>query len=93
MLGKDIIKKQIIQWRIAEAAIDLYGMIASISRVDRCIKLKGNENCHKMITLCNTFCKQAWRRVRRNLLMIDKNDDDQLLNISAFITEDGEYRV
>ena len=91
--GKDIIKKQIIQWRIAEAAIDLYGMIASISRVDRCIKLKGNENCHKMITLCNTFCKQAWRRVRRNLLMIDKNDDDQLLNISAFITEDGEYRV
>jgi hypothetical protein len=46
-----------------------------------------------MITLCNTFCGQAWRRVRRNLLMIDKNDDDQLLKITEFITEDEEYRV
>jgi acyl-CoA dehydrogenase family protein 9 len=91
--GKDIIKKQIIQWRIAEAAIDLFGMIASISRVDQCIMLKGVENCQKMIILCNTFCGQAWRRVRRNLLMIDKNDDDLLLNISDFISEDGEYRV
>ena len=91
--GKNIIKKQIIQWRMAEAAIDLFGMIASISRVDRCIKTKGVENCQKMITLCNTFCGQAWRRVRRNLLMIDKNDDDQLLNISDFIAEDEEYRI
>jgi acyl-CoA dehydrogenase family protein 9 len=91
--GKDIIKKQIVQWRIADAAIDLFGMIASISRVDQCIRLKGEENCLKMITLCNTFCGQAWRRVRRNLLMIDKNDDTQLLKISDFISEDEEYKV
>ncbi len=91
--GKHIIKKQIIQYRIADAAIDLFGMIASISRVDDCIRIKGEENCHKMITLCNTFCGQAWRRIRRNLLMIDKNDDDQLLKITEFITEDEEYRV
>ncbi len=91
--GKHIIKKQIIQYRIADAAIDLFGMIASISRVDDCIRIKGEENCQKMITLCNTFCGQAWRRVRRNLLMIDKNDDDQLLKITEFITEDEEYRV
>jgi acyl-CoA dehydrogenase family protein 9 len=91
--GKDIIKKQIIQWRIAEAAINLFGMIATISRVDQCIKLKGDENCQKMITLCNTFCGQAWRRVRRNLLMIDKNDDGHLLNISDFIAEDDGYKI
>ncbi|MCK4754746.1 MAG: acyl-CoA dehydrogenase family protein, partial [Calditrichia bacterium] len=91
--GKHIIKKQIIQYRIADAAIDLFGMIASISRADDCIRIKGEENCQKMITLCNTFCGQAWRRIRRNLLMIDKNDDDQLLKITEFITEDEEYRV
>jgi acyl-CoA dehydrogenase family protein 9 len=91
--GKDIIKKQIIQWRMAEAAIDLYGMIASISRVDQCIKQKGEENCQKMITYCNTFCNQAWRRIRRNLLMIDKNNDEQLLKIANFIDEDGGYRI
>jgi acyl-CoA dehydrogenase family protein 9 len=48
--GKHIIKKQIIQYRIADAAIDLFGMIASISRTDDCIRLKGEENCQKMIT-------------------------------------------
>ena len=91
--GKNIIKKQIIQWRIAEAAIALFGMIATISRVDQCIKLKGEENCQKMITLCNTYCGQAWRRVRRNLLMIDKNDDHKLLDISDFIAEVDGYKV
>ncbi|TFG94376.1 MAG: acyl-CoA dehydrogenase, partial [Calditrichales bacterium] len=66
--GKDIIKKQIIQTRIADAAIDLFGMIATISRVDLAIREKGEENVHKQIIYCNTFCQQAWRRVRRNLV-------------------------
>ena len=91
--GKNIIKKQMIQYRIADAVIDLYGMIASISRVDQCIKLNGEKNCQKMITYCNTFCSQAWRRVRRNLLMIDKNDDEQIFEIAGFVTEDEGYRV
>ena len=91
--GKDIIKKQMIQYRIADAVIDLYGMIASISRTDQCIKLRGEKNCQKMITYCNTFCGQAWRRVRRNLLMVDKNDDEKILKIATFVSEDGGYRV
>jgi len=91
--GKEIIKKQIIQYRTADAVIDLYGMIASISRVDQCIKHKGEENCQKMITYCTTFCNQAWRRIRRNLLMIDKNNDEQLLSITKFIAEDEGYRI
>jgi acyl-CoA dehydrogenase family protein 9 len=91
--GKDVIKKQIIQWRIAEAAIDLYGMIATISRVDQGIKLKGEENCQKMITLCKAFCSGAWRRVRRNILMVDKNQDHHLLNITDFIAEDEGYKI
>lgn len=91
--GKDIIKKQIIQRRLAEAAIHLFGMVATISRVDYCIRSKGEENCTKQILLCNTYCEQAWRLIRRNLLMIDKNDDENLLQISKFIVEDGAYKV
>ena len=88
-----IIKKQIIQIRLADASIDLFGMIACISRVDERIRRKGAENCPKQIIFCNTFCEQAWRRVRRNLLTIDKNDDDNMMKIADFIIEDGEYRV
>ncbi len=91
--GKKIIEKEIIQKRIADAMMDLYGMIASISRTDTLIKEKGVEKCEKEIILCNLFCNQAWRRVRRNLLMVDKNDDHNFLKISDFVKENGKYSV
>jgi acyl-CoA dehydrogenase family protein 9 len=91
--GKNIIEKQIIQTRLADAAIDLYGMIATISRVDHSIRIKGEDQCRKQIKLCNAYTEQAWRRIRRNLLMIDKNDDHNMIKISEFILEDGEYKV
>ncbi len=91
--GKNIIKRQIIQYRLADAAIELFGMVATISRVDYCIRTKGEENCSKIILLCTTYCEQAWRQIRRNILMIDKNDDQNLLKIADLITDDGEYKV
>jgi acyl-CoA dehydrogenase family protein 9 len=91
--GKHIIKKQIIQIRLADASIDLFGMIATISRVDQCIRVHGEESCRRQIDLCNAFSEQAWRRIRRNLLMIDKNDDKNILKIADTVIEDGEYRT
>jgi len=91
--GKNIIKKQIIQRRLADAAIDLFGMVATISRVDFCIRSNGEENCSKLILFCNTYCGEAWRRIRRNIVMVDKNDDSNLLKIADLIEEDGEYRL
>ncbi len=89
--GKNIIYKEMIQHRIADTTIDLYAMIANISRVDTLIREKGEEKCKNEITLCNTFCEQAWRRVRRNILMIDKNNDQALKDIAATIIEGGYY--
>jgi acyl-CoA dehydrogenase family protein 9 len=91
--GKKIIQKQIIQRRLADCAIDLYAMIAAISRTDHCIKTKSEAQCKRQILYCNTFCEQAWRRIRRNLLMIDKNNDDELLAIAEQVIEDGEYKI
>jgi acyl-CoA dehydrogenase family protein 9 len=89
--GKEIINKEIIQRRIADAIIDLYGMVATISRVDSCIQEKSEENCQREIYLCNTFCEHAWRRIRRNILMVDKNDDHDILKIADFISEADKY--
>jgi acyl-CoA dehydrogenase family protein 9 len=91
--GKDIIKRQIIQSRLADAAIDLFGMVASISRVESCILENGVENCQKEILYCNTYCEQAWRRVRRNLLMADTNNDQDVLKIAETVIEDEEYKI
>ncbi|MFC2088201.1 acyl-CoA dehydrogenase family protein [Calditrichota bacterium] len=91
--GKKIIQRQIIQKRIADSVIDLYAMIATISRTDLRIKAKGVKKTKKEILYCNTFCNQAWRRVRRNLLMVDKNSDRNILEISEFIKEEEQYLI
>jgi acyl-CoA dehydrogenase family protein 9 len=91
--GKNIIQKQLIQKRLADAMINLYGMIAVLSRTDKCIKMKGADKCKKQIMYCNAFCNQAWRLVRRNLLMIDKNDDVSTLEISEIIKEEEKYQI
>ncbi|MCB0281680.1 MAG: acyl-CoA dehydrogenase family protein [Calditrichae bacterium] len=89
--SKEIIYREMISYRIADAAIDLFGMIATISRVDTRIRDIGADKCDKEIKICNAFCEQAWRRVRRNLLMVDKNNDDYLREIADFISEEKQY--
>ncbi|HGY56132.1 MAG TPA: acyl-CoA dehydrogenase [Caldithrix abyssi] len=89
--GKNIIYREMVSERLANAAIDLYGMIATISRVDTLIKKKGEEKCQREIQLCNAFAEQAWRRIRRNLLMTDKNIDKDLKEIAEFMTEEKQY--
>jgi len=89
--GKNIIYKEMVQERLADAAIDLYGMIATLSRVDTKISRDGLDKCEREIKLCNAYSEQAWRRVRRNLLMVDKNLDWEMKAISDFVIEEKEY--
>jgi acyl-CoA dehydrogenase family protein 9 len=91
MFGKDIMYREMVSLRLADAATDLYAMIATISRVDTKINELGEEACGQEIKICNTFCQQAWRRVRRNLLTIDKNNDHELKEIADLISERKEY--
>ena len=89
--GKNIVQKEIIQERLADAMIDLWGMIATISRVDTDIRHKSWDAVQHEVLICNTFCEQAWRRVRRNILTIDKNSDDAHLKIAQQVIENGKY--
>jgi acyl-CoA dehydrogenase family protein 9 len=89
--GKNIIYREMVQRRLADAAIDLFGMIACISRVDTLINKKGVEKASGEIRLCNTFCEQAWRRIRRNLLMVDNNSDDDIKTIAETMVEARVY--
>lgn len=91
--GKKIIDKEILQKRLADSMIDLYAMIAVLARTNKRIREKGQKKTKKEILYCNSFCNQAWRRIRRNLLMIDKNDDKDILKIANFIKEDEKYII
>ncbi len=89
--GKKIIYREMIQKRLADAATDLYAMISVISRVDSLIAKKGEEKAAHEISMCNIFCDQAWRRVRRNLLMVDSNNDKEMSKLSDYIVEEQKY--
>ncbi len=89
--GKNVIYREMRQERLANAAIDLFGMISTISRVDSLIAEKGEEKCKHEIMIANVFADQAWRRVRRNLLMMDSNADRQMGELSDFMVKQGFY--
>lgn len=86
--GKEIILKQFIQRRLADMTIDLYAMVAVISRVDTLLKQK-SANVEQDLLLANTFVDEAWRRVRRNARQIDDNSDRERKQVAEMIYESG----
>jgi len=89
--GKKIIQKEHIQKRIAESAMELYAMATTISRTTADIEKNGLESSQTGITICNTFCQESWRRIRRRLTMTEQNQDDGINEIAEKVYEKGEY--
>jgi acyl-CoA dehydrogenase family protein 9 len=99
--GKDIVERQILLRRLAEAAIDLYLMAAVISRADASLRqrseqaspagLRRPEAELPEVLRCRLLVNDAWRRVRRNLAMLDSNPDEDLLAVADRVVEAGGY--
>src|SRR5262249_58231748 len=73
-----IVEPEYLQHRLADAAIDLYGMLATIARTSSRIREAGTEVAASEIRMTKLFCDGAWRRVRRNLRAIDSNMDPDI---------------
>jgi acyl-CoA dehydrogenase family protein 9 len=89
--GKDIILKQFIQRRLADMAIDLFGMAAVISRVNTAMKHK-KSGVEQELLLASTYLDEAWRRARRNARQIDDNIDPQRKQVAEMIYEASGYQ-
>ena len=90
---KKIIGKEFVLERIADMVIDLYAMSCVIARVTSAIQTKGAEKAEDEINICKTFCNFAWRRIRKNSRMIDRNDDKILTAVAEATIEKGAYPV
>ncbi len=88
--GKDIILKQFIQHRLADMAIDLFGMAAVISRVNTLLKQK-QSGVEQELLLATTYLDEAWRRARRNARQIDTSTDSQRKQVAEMIYEANGY--
>ena len=81
-------EKQFVQKRIAEIAIDLYRMIAVVSRTSRL--LEKSATC-KEADMARVFCAQAGKRIARNFREMDRNQDEILKSVSMAVESAKGY--
>ena len=84
---KGYIEKEYLHERLSEAAGDLYALIACLSRADTRIKKDGVEAARRDILMTRTFGNAAWRRIRRLLHQVQKNQDANLTKVSDLAYE------
>lgn len=64
--GKNIVDEQMICYRLADASINIYGMMCVLSRASRSLG-DGISSADHEAKLCNIFCAEASDRIARNL--------------------------
>jgi len=89
--GKNIAEMQYTQKRIANVAIDLYGIAAVVSRTSRAIERRGEEGSRREIDLTTVFVSSAKRRMAENIVAMDENDDELRKSIAQKTCADGGY--
>ncbi len=91
--GKSIIDEQLLVERLADIAIDLYAMVAVVSRATRALEQSRPSAAHEAL-LASVFCEHANRRIRRRLRAVEqgrKNGDVQLKQIADELFANGGY--
>lgn len=95
--GKTIVEEQFLLNRLADAAIDIYCMVAVLSRASRALTNQYEGSAHEA-AMCNVFCEEATRRVRRNLAMLSspsaKTNFSRMEDISkAVVSNEGPVQI
>jgi acyl-CoA dehydrogenase family protein 9 len=80
--GRAIVEREFLQERLAGAAGDLYALVACLSRANSRIRAEGADAARRDILLTRTFGNLAWRRIRRLLRGMEKNQDANLIRVS-----------
>ncbi len=88
-----IVEREHVQHRLSDAAIDLYGMLATIARTAARIGEAGADASAGEIRMTKLFCDGAWRRVRRNLRALEANMDGESDALVDDIRARGGYPV
>jgi acyl-CoA dehydrogenase family protein 9 len=88
---KEIMLRQFVQKRIADAVSDIYGQIAVLSRVTSIFEDHGVEPSGQERYIAETFCTRAAGRVRSNFKHIESNDDERMQAIAKLAYKRGDY--
>nr|XP_054771211.1 very long-chain specific acyl-CoA dehydrogenase, mitochondrial-like [Lytechinus pictus] len=90
--GKKVVDKQFMLWRLADASIDIYSMMATLSRVSRSLSENAASAEHEK-QICQLWCSEASERVTRNLKTLRSSESaanfGRLASISQQLVQNG----
>jgi len=89
--GKNIAEMQFTQKRAADMAIDLYAVVAVLSRTTRSIERRGEEGARRKLDLTQIFVTAAAKRLRDVSASFDDNDDELRKAVASKAYNDGGY--
>lgn len=91
--GKKIVDNELPQGRLADMVIDLYVMLAVISRTTAILNSSKATEDQKdyVLRLTKQICKNARRRFTRNAKSMSKNSDKSVIKISESVVKYGGY--
>jgi acyl-CoA dehydrogenase family protein 9 len=90
--GKGVIEKQFLQERMANAAIDVYHALATLSRATAAIEAADGDETKAAadVDCARVFVPMAMRRARRSVRALGRNQDQRLRAIADRALESGE---
>lgn len=91
--GKNIIGNELPQGRLADMCIELYAMLAVLSRTTSVLnneKIAQEEKDH-LVRLTKLICNESSRKIKRNLKAMSKNNDNNVKKISDHVVKNGGY--
>ncbi len=83
--------KQFTQKRLSDAVSDIYGQMATLSRVSSILEEHGVETSGQERFIAETFCTRAAGRVGSALDQVESNDDERMTAIAKLAYKRGEY--
>jgi acyl-CoA dehydrogenase family protein 9 len=87
----EIMKRQFIQKRLADAVADIYAQIAVLSRVSSIFDDHGVEPSGQERYIAQTFCTRAAGRVESAFRQVEDNDDERMVAIAKLAYRRGSY--
>lgn len=90
--GRDVIEKQFLQERMANAAIDVFHAMAVLSRATAALGAAGGDEAKAAADLdcARVFVPMAMRRARRSVRALGRNQDARLKAIAQRAIDSGE---
>ena len=88
--GRNVIERQYLQERMANASIDIYLAIAVLSRATAALERAGAEGAAEDLDMARLFIPMAMRRARRQIRALRNNQDARVSAVAARAIETGE---